>query len=373
MIRSSRLAATLAAVLCAGGLLVASQSGTIPAHADGKQIFLAACVGCHGFDGKGAPRSAIGFQPPGTFPDFTACSQTTPEMNSDWKAVIREGGRFRGFSQIMPSFGEVLTSDQMDEVIHYIRGFCREPAWPRGELNFPRALITEKAFPENETTITTTINAHGAPGVTSSVVHEQRIRARNMIEVVVPVTFQDPDHKWHGGFGDAILGFKRTLFSSLRTGSIMALQGEVTIPTGNSTYGLGNGVTIFEGFAAFGQMLPKKAFVQFQVGSELPVDTAILPRALYWRTTLGKRMNQGNALGRMWAPMVELLADRDLETGAKTNWDILPQLMVTLSHRQHIRASAGVRVPVNNTAGRGAQVLFYLLWDWQDGKLTEGW
>jgi hypothetical protein len=71
--------------------------------------------------------------------------------------------------------------------------------------------------------------------------------------------------------------------------------------------------------------------------------------------------------------MVEFLADRDLADGAKTNWDVLPEMQVTLSKRQHIRADFGVRFPVNNTAGRPVQLLFYLLWDWQDGKLSAGW
>jgi hypothetical protein len=46
---------------------------------------------------------------------------------------------------------------------------------------------------------------------------------------------------------------------------------------------------------------------------------------------------------------------------------------VTLSRRQHIMASFGVRVPANNRAGRPVQVMFYLLWDWFDGGLREGW
>ena len=75
----------------------------------------------------------------------------------------------------------------------------------------------------------------------------------------------------------------------------------------------------------------------------------------------------------MWSPMVEFLADRDLETGAKTNWDVMPEFQVTLSKRQHIRFDVGLRIPATNTAGRQKQVMFYLLWDWQDGKLLEGW
>jgi hypothetical protein len=71
--------------------------------------------------------------------------------------------------------------------------------------------------------------------------------------------------------------------------------------------------------------------------------------------------------------MVEFLAARDLVDNMKTNWDVLPQMQVTISRRQHIRGDLGVRVPVNNTAGRPIQLMLYLLWDWQDGRLNEGW
>ena len=71
--------------------------------------------------------------------------------------------------------------------------------------------------------------------------------------------------------------------------------------------------------------------------------------------------------------MVELLADREFESEAKVQWDVVPQFQVTLSRRQHIRANLGVRIPVNQTAGRPIQIMFYLLWDRFDGGLTEGW
>jgi hypothetical protein len=132
-------------------------------------------------------------------------------------------------------------------------------------------------------------------------------------------------------------------------------------------------ITVFEMFASYGQLLPKKSFLQFQSGVELPKDTADVNRAVYWRTVLGKSLNQRMGLGRMWSPMVELLADRELAAGEKTNWDFLPQLQVTLSKRQHIRASVGVRFPVNDFRSRPMQVMLYLLWDWFDGGLREGW
>jgi len=71
--------------------------------------------------------------------------------------------------------------------------------------------------------------------------------------------------------------------------------------------------------------------------------------------------------------MFEFLAARDLVDHAKTDWDVLPQMQVTISKRQHIRVDLGVRIPVNNTPGRPIQAVFYVLWDWQDGRLNEGW
>jgi hypothetical protein len=88
---------------------------------------------------------------------------------------------------------------------------------------------------------------------------------------------------------------------------------------------------------------------------------------------LGKSFAADQGHGRLWTPMVELLADRELATGESINWDVVPQFQVTLSRRQHVRADFGVRLPVNNTAGRSPALMFYLLWDWFDGGLRDGW
>jgi hypothetical protein len=254
-----------------------------------------------------------------------------------------------------------------------LRGFCRDPSWPRAELNLPRALVTEKAYPEDEVVTTATLNAQGTPGVENHIVYEQRFGVKNQIEIDMPFTFQQQNGTWYGGVGDTSLGWKREVFSSLRSGSIFSLQGEAIFPLGNKSRGLGTGVTTFETFAAYGQLLPGNAFLQFQGGAELPTHTDVVPQSLFWNTVVGRNFAEQKGLGRLWSPMVEFLANRDLATGAKTDWDVVPQFEVTLNKRQHIRADIGVRIPTTNTAGRQIQVLFYVLWDWQDGKLTEGW
>src|SRR5437763_14340037 len=361
-------------------LMAQEANGTTGHLESGEQIFHSACAACHGADGRGTPKTQAGFEPPRTFPDFTRCDQTSMEPDVNYKDVIIHGGPTRGFSQIMPAFGQALTSEQIDKVIGYLRTFCRNPHWARGELNVPRTLVTEKAYPEDEEVISTSFNARGAPGVTTDIIHEQRFGVKNQIEVDVPVNFQDQNHTWYGGVGDTTLGVKRAFFSSLQSGSIFALQGSVIAPTGNRSRGFGSGTTTFETFAAFDQLFRTSrgitgtnTFLQFQGGAELPVHPDISPQSLFWRASVGQSFAANQGMGRVWSPMLESLWDRDLATGARTNWDLMPEMQVTISKRQHIKANLGVRVPANHPQDRPIQVLFYLLWDWADGRLNEGW
>jgi mono/diheme cytochrome c family protein len=346
----------------------------------GEKVFKSACAACHGADGRGTAKEIAGFERPRTFPDFTACDQTSPEPNVTWKDVITHGGPTRGFSDIMPSFSDALTSEEIDDVVAYLRGLCRNPRWPRGELNLPRALVTEKAYPEDEVVISTGFNATGAPGGTTHVIHEQRFGIRNQIEVDVPINFQDLNHTWYGGVGDTTLGVKRVMFSSLQSdsimrpsGSILSLFGGAVLPTGNRARGFGSGTTTFETFAAFDQLFPTNTFIQTQFGANLPRHTDIAPQSIFFNTAIGQSIAANHGLGRVWSPMFEFVGARDLVDKAKMNWDVVPQMQVTISRRQHIRANLGVLVPVNNTSGRQIQVVFYLLWDWFDGRLNEGW
>jgi hypothetical protein len=187
------------------------------------------------------------------------------------------------------------------------------------------------------------------------------------------VNYADQAHNWTAGFGDITLALKREMFSSLRTGSILSLQGGILLPTGDSKRGFGAGTTQFEPFAAFDQLFKENTFVQTQLGADLPVDTSRAPRSMFWRVAIGQAMAPDHMLGRLFSPMVEFLAVHDFKPGARTEWDVLPEMQITLSRRQHVRVGFGVREPFTNTQGRTPQVLFYFLWDRADGKLWEGW
>jgi hypothetical protein len=194
-----------------------------------------------------------------------------------------------------------------------------------------------------------------------------------MIEAAVPYNIAHTSGVAHSGFGDISLGYKRKLFDSLKAGSIFSLGGEVTAPTGSRRLGTGGGSAVFEAFAAYGQILPADSFLQFHTGYELSTQPRKVPRAYYLHTTIGKTFISGGGLGRWWTPMAEFIADRDLVSGATTNWDVVPEIQIPISKRMHILANVGVRIPVNNTADRPKQFLIYLLWDYVDGTLKQGW
>jgi hypothetical protein len=67
-----------------------------------------------------------------------------------------------------------------------------------------------------------------------------------------------------------------------------------------------------------------------------------------------------------------VLGAKELAGGEPVLWDVVPQMQVSLSKRQHIMINVGGRVPVNARESRRTQVLTYFLWDWFDGGLVDG-
>ncbi len=354
-----------------------SLANALPADAAGEEIFRLACSTCHAPDGGGAPQSIVGFALPlpngHSFPDFTDCATNTVEPLADWVAVTTRGGPIRALDRHMPAFGDALSAEQIEQVVKYIWSFCEDSSWPRGELNLPRAFFTEKAFPENETVLTTGITGAGARAVTNQLVYEHRIGSRGQYEVAIPFNAQQSDAggRWSRGLGDVELALRRTFYASTERGSIFAAGGAVTLPTGKENEGMGNGFTVFEPFAMWGQILGTNGFLQVHTGYEIPSDHNLGRNEGFVRTALGYTLGQDHGFGRVWSPMAEVLAAKP--KGGPTEWDVVPQMQVSLSKLQHILLSVGVRVPLNEREERKPQVLTYILWDWFDGGFFQFW
>jgi mono/diheme cytochrome c family protein len=353
--------------LTAAALLTAIFPASAQTTRSGREIYETTCAACHGSDGRGG--TAIAADYPIIPPDLSDCSFATREPTSDWEVVTRHGGPARAFSRLMPAFSEALSDAEIQLAISHVQTFCEDTNWPRGELNFPRPLVTTKAFPENEAVMS--VAATGS-AVTQKFSWEQRLGPRNMFEITAPVAFSErAPGDWTGGVGDLAFAFKRAFLHSAERGTILSGAAELIVPTGSTERGVGSGTTALEPFLAFGQRLPASFFLQAQVGGALPFDRSHADEA-FWRAALGYHHAAGR-YRKTIAPMVEIVAAREFETGASTHWDAVPQIQVALSTRQHVRINVGARVPVNERTGRSTQYMTYLLWEWVSGPFLSGW
>ncbi len=360
----------------------AQDAGRSPARAQedgqptGRDLFLRSCANCHGADGTGAHALVVGL--PILPPDFTESVFASREPSADWAGVVTYGGPLRGFDRLMPAFGDALSREEIDLILEYVQTLYEDKSWPRGEFNLPLALGTEKAFPEDETLLKTTVSTGDAGSVMNKFIYEKRFGSRTQIEIVAPFGWKETTaevgglSEWAGGIGDLAIGLKRVLFHDLGSGSIVSFTAETILPTGNEAQGFGKGYTVFEPFLTYGQFLPFDAFVQIQTGVELPTDTEKGENEGLFRVALGKTFTTGGEWGRAFSPMVEFLGAKELEGGTAV-WDIMPEVHFTLNQRQHIMANVGIRLPLTETEGRDPQIIFLLLWDWFDGGLLEGW
>ena len=292
---------------------------------------------------------------------------------------------------MMPAFRGALTEEQLGRVMGYIRTLCTDDNWPRGELNLPRPLLTEKAYPEDEWVVEAAVDLESGGGFTGAYVYEQRFGPRSQIEIVIPYGWlpthsgdphDDHDHDAEShddegrrlGLGDFVVGLKHALHHDLETGTIFSVGGEVILSTGDADTGLGAPGSALEAFAAFAKLLPDDGFVQAQTGLEAPLYA---DGSLEWfgRLVLGRSFTEGQ-WGRTWTPMLETQVKRHFESGAGTQFDLVPQFQVSLNTRQHVLANFGLLIPVGGDSGHAARhvrFVSYLLLDWFDGGFFEGW
>jgi mono/diheme cytochrome c family protein len=341
-----------------------------PVERTGEAVFADACASCHGTDGRGRTAEEAGFS--AKLANFTDCSFATREPDANWIAIIHRGGPARALSWRMPAFDRALSKEDILAAVGYLRSFCKDDRWPRGDLNLPRALFTEKAYPVDEAVAQTSIAVEGPAAGETEFRYDRRFGANGQLEVGVPAAWSDNDGKLATGLGDITLAWKQAIFASMDTRAILSVGGGVILPTGSKSRGLGDGATTLEPFVLFGEALPNNAFFQSQVVADFPLRDGY-ENTVGLRAVMGRTFRQDEGYGRAWTPMLELVSDRNFSVHDKTNWSIVPQMQVTLSRRQHVALGLGANIPVTSTDVRDTQAEIYLLWDWREGGLREGW
>lgn len=310
------------------------------------------CARCHARDGSGrVSEPTIAVVPM----DFTDCQVATPEPDADWELAIAEGGPAVGLSSEMPSFGDTLSSEQVHALVEHIRGFCAERGWPHGNLNFPRPIFTEKAFPENELVVLPVITHRTSlTDIDFRAIYERRFGKRAMWELTVPLASHDATgFARRQGIGDIELAAKYVLGASAARTSIVSAGLEVALPTGSEVRALGHGTVVFEPYLAAGTLW-RGTYIQGQAKVEMPANTAKADRAFVYNLYAGR---DTSIAPDTWTLGVELNG----EDGALA---LTPQARKGLTRTGALGAAIGVRVPLTERREQGTRLVGYLLWEY---------
>ncbi len=336
----------------------------ILAQPDGKELYTDACASCHGNDGRGSPQGSNIDVP---LPDFADCQITTREPDPDWIALTAHGGPFLGLSDRMPAFAQVLSPDDLKSVLDYIRTFCADPAWPRGELNFRRPTFVTKAFPENEAVLVQRFSdATNERAYDTELAVEGRVGARGQVELALPLSIIDAkDGATTAGVGDIALAYKHVTYASLQTHSIVALATDLVVPSGDHRRGLGNGTTTFEPALLSGHSYAGLV-LQTQFRAVLPVDVDRAARHFLYRFALQYPLG---TLKNTLVPALEFESAQKIEGSFRDYTLLAPTLYVPLTKRGHVAVGIGSQIPVSHHRPFDYRVGAFFLWEYLDGGI----
>jgi hypothetical protein len=270
-------------------------------------------------------------------------------------------------SDQMPAFGDALDDDEIRAVIEYVRGFCNDPRYPIGDLNFPRPLFVEKAFPEDEGVLA--FDYQSAPdGRTASweAALEKRIAARGQIEVSVPAVYVAPKQgSSTSGVGDLGLSYKHVLLADPGWNSIVSGRIAVTLPTGKTNGGIGSGTAVFAPQLLTGHRLGS-FILQTEIAAELPVDAASADRQMLYALALQYRLGPYK---KSLVVGVELQQTQAIDSEVHAATVLGPTLYLPLSRRGHVALGVGAQFPVAGTRPYDWLLGSFLLWDFADGPI----
>lgn len=301
------------------------------------------CGSCHGVDGDGVAAATTKLEvAPAALAD---CSISSAEPQALWVEIVRQGGAAFGLSLDMPAYGDAASPGQIEAIVRYVKALCTERGWPPGELNFPRAFLTEKAYPENEWVLV-------FQGDEQKVIYERRFGRRLQIEGVAR-TATDGAPRPLTSVSAAV---KYNVWHSLEARALASIGLEITPPLGRRD------AWELEPFLSAG-LSPGLGLV-LQGGVVAAIEEGAGLAAMSYRIGAGKE------LGR-FVPMLE--AGWEVPTSGGSTLALYPQVWFQLSRLGHVAASVGLQVPAAGPGPRRSTLAVFVLWDYGDGGLLRGW
>jgi len=309
----------------------------------GAALFASWCKSCHGADGRGTPAATTRLELPPA--DLHECKGSTAETEDRWVNIVAQGGAAFGLSLDMPAFGEAGTPAQIRAVVRYARSLCGELGWPPGELNFPRAFLVEKAYPEDEVVI-----ADQARG--QEYIYEHRLGKRFQVEASARTALDGQPSAFDG----VTAALKYNVWHSLERRALVSVGLEATPPLGRQD------AWEAEPFLAFGASPARALVLQGEMVGTWEEGGGF--------SGMSYRLGAGREVGR-FAPMLE--AGWTVPTAGERVLSVYPQVWFRLSRLGHVAGSLGAELPATGPEPRHPRLIAFVLWDFGDAPLFRGW
>jgi mono/diheme cytochrome c family protein len=344
------------------GLALASPATSADTATSGAQVFAQHCAACHGTTGKPDPcnPALAGFDRlPANFSDPLFNSR---EPGADWLLVVEHGGPSLGLSQQMPAFGDVLSTAEIESAVKYAKSLAGTRDYPPGEFNYPLALRTKKAFPEDELVWKIRYTDQDGDDPVRNVLELEK-RFGNRWQAIAELIGESEGG--HDYIDEAELGLKYTLSWDLQKQYIISAGVVAAFPIHDD--------------AASNEIIPMlmgaKALsddfvAQGSFRAKLPVDRAAdgeaeFAAAVHWLPSIWPRSV---------FPGLEFVATVPFEDngGDSVQWSVLPQARIGLTRGGHVALNLGAEIPLSDQSWDWRGYL-YLIWDFADGSFFKGW
>ncbi len=343
-------------------------------HMDAGKLYQTNCAACHGATGKPDPENPV-FRELGIFPaNFTDPLFNSREPSRDWFMVIKHGGAALGRSEIMPAFKDSLSDEEIHLIVAYIKTLAGDHGYPSGDMNFILPIRTKKAFPEDEVVwkfrFQNNIGDTSRDQVRNVLEIEKRFLKRFQFSFELSHTFDDAIDDNKGNIDQIEPGIKYVLYSSTAHQFITSLGTLVAIKT--EEHGDSNE---FIPYIAAAKRLTDKITFQSTARADLPFDrfsdgSVELSGVVHWTPSPWPRSLH---------PGLELVASFPIERGTGSDradfaqLSLIPQAQIGLSKGGHIALNLGAELPINDTDRYDYKAYLYLIWDFADGGLLQGW
>lgn len=360
-------------LVCLSLLLFAAPSLLAAEHA-GKEIFLNHCAVCHGPAGKPDTDNPM-FEQMGVVPaNFTDALFNSREPAKDWFLVVKEGGAAKGFSEVMPAFKEQLSDEEIHDVVEFIKTLAGNHGYPSGDMNFILPIRTKKAFPEDEIVwkfrFQDDANNSNRDELRNVLEIEKRIFKRTQVSVELSHKFDDAIDNGNGNFDQVEPGIKHVVYEDPAAKAIASLGMFFAFKTEEHAAS-----DEFIPYIAAAKQLTDTVTLQGTARSSLPFDrfadgNVELSAVMHWSPSLWPRSIK---------PGLELVSsfplDRDTGNSRKefAQFSLIPQAQMGLNKRGHVMLNVGAEVPLNDTERYDYRAYVYLIWDFADGGLFDGW